>query len=188
MDCPQIVAMDWPQITVAAGTCALVVATFLLAVGQTSAAKELTKMQLYLELRKEFDRNPLLKSREIFAGQLLDGKPHHEMNQAVLTFFEDMGMLLRRKCLDREMIWDTFGHFVKMWWSASKDYIAQERTNHNGDTFFFRDFKYLVMEFSEEDVKKRRKSGVELEPSPADIRAFLEAEALRPPGSIIRAA
>jgi hypothetical protein len=180
--------MDWPQIIVAGGTWALVLATLWLVKGQMRTAKEHVKIELYLEMRKEFDRDPLLKSREIFAGQLLDGKPYDEVNQAVLTFFEDMGMLLRRKCLDREMVWDTFGHFVKMWWSASKDYIVKERDNHGGDTFFFKDFKYLVTELSKDDVKKRCKPGVELEPSPSAIRAFLESEALRPCGSLTKMA
>jgi len=182
MNCLQIPVTDWPQIILASGTWALVFATLWLVKGQLSTVKEHVKIQLYLELRKEFDRDPLLKSREIFAGQLLDNKPHEELNQAVLNFFEDMGMLLRRKYLDREMIWDTFGHFAKMWWSASKDYIAKERANHDGDMFFFSDFRYLVGQFSEHDMKKRCKAGVELEPSLSAIKAFLESEALRPRG------
>jgi hypothetical protein len=172
--------MDWLQNIVAVGTWALVAATLWLVKGQISIAKEQRKIQLYLELRKEFDSGPLLYAREIFAGQLLDGKPHDEMNQAVLTFFEDLGMLFRRKYLDREMIWDTFGYFVRMWWSASKDYIAKERANYGGDTFFFRDFQYLVERLSEDDVKKRCKPRAELEPSASDVKVFLESEALRP--------
>jgi hypothetical protein len=172
--------MDWPQIIVAVGTWALVGATLWLVKGQVSTAKEQRKIQLYLELRKEFDSGSLLAAREKFAGQLLDGKPHGEMNQAVLTFFEDLGMLFRRKYLDREMIWDTFGHFVKMWWSASKDYIAKERANCGNDAFFFRDFQELVEHLSEDDVKKRCKPRAELEPSASNIKAFLESEALRP--------
>lgn len=172
--------MESPQTIVAVGTWALVAATLWLVKGQVSMAKEQLKIQLYLELRKEFDGHSLLSAREIFAGQLLDGKPYAEMNQAVLTFFEDLGMLFRRDYLDREMIWDTFGYFVKMWWSASKDYIAKERAIYGGDTFFFRDFQFLVERLSEDDVKKRCKPRAELEPSASDIKAFLETEALRP--------
>jgi hypothetical protein len=180
--------MDWPQIILASGTWALVFAPLWLVKGQLPTAKEHVKIQLYLELRKEFDCDPLLKSREIFVSQLLDDKPHEEMNQAVLTFFEDTGMLLCRNYLDREMIWDTFGHFAKMWWSASKGYIAKERANHGRDTFFFKDFTYLVTQLSKDDVKKRRKPGVDLEPSPSAIPAFLELEALRPRGSLTKTA
>jgi len=148
--------------------------------GQVSTAKDQRKIELYLELRKEFDSPALLNAREIFAGQILDGTPHEEMNQAVLTFFEDLGMLFRRKYLDHEMVWDTFGHFVKMWWGAAKGYIARERANYNSDAFFFKDFQYLVEHLSAYDVKKRCKPRAELEPSAADIKAFLETEALRP--------
>jgi len=172
--------MDWPQIIVAVGTWALVAATLWLVKGQISTAKEQRQIQLYLELRKEFDNVYLLSSRELLASQLLDGKPHEEINEAVLNFFEDAGMLLRRKFLDQEMVWETFGYFANMWWCASKDYIARERANFGGDSFFFKDFEYLVERMSEDDVKKRRKSRVELEPSPSEIKAFLETEALRP--------
>ena len=103
--------MDWAQIatlSAAGGTWAVVRVTWWL-------VKEQRNTQLFLELRKEFDRDPLLSARKVFAAQLLDGKPHDEINQqAILTFFEDMGMLCRRKCLDREMVWDTFGHFAKV--------------------------------------------------------------------------
>lgn len=168
------------EIVVAVGTWALALATLWLVHGQVSTAKDQRKIQLYLELRKEFDGHTLLKAREMFAVQILDGKPHEEMNQAVLTFFEDLGMLFRRKYLDLEMVWETFGYFVKMWWSAAKDYIAKERANYNGDRFFFKDFQLLVEQLSEYDVKKRCKPRAELEPSAADIKAFLETEALRP--------
>ncbi len=168
------------EIVVAVGTWALVLATFWLVYGQVSTAKDQRKIQLYLELRKEFDSHALLHAREMLDAQMLDGKPHEEINQSVLTFFEDLGMLFRRKYLDREMVWETFGHFVKMWWSASKDYITEERANYNGDTFFFKDFQQLVEQLSEYDVKKRCKPRAELEPSAADIKAFLQTEALRP--------
>jgi hypothetical protein len=124
------------EIVVAVGTWALVLATLWLVHGQVSTAKDQRKIQLYLELRKEFDSHTLLKAREMFAEQILDGKPHEEMNQAVLTFFEDLGMLFRRKYLDHEMVWETFGYFVKMWWSAAKDYISKERANYNGGHVF----------------------------------------------------
>jgi hypothetical protein len=106
------------------------------------------------------------------------------MNQEVLTFFEDMGMLVRRNYLDREMIWDTFGHLAKMWWSACKDYVVKEHQTYDCDPFFFRDFKYLVERIYEDDVKKKRKTIADLEPSRSAVKVFLETEARRPRSSI----
>lgn len=95
-----------------------------------------------------------------------------------------MGMLVRRNYLDREMIWDTFGHLAKMWWSACKDYVAKEHQTHHFDPFFFRDFKYLLGLIYEDDVKKKRKTIADVEPSRSAVKVFLETEARRPRGSI----
>ncbi|HEX4158065.1 MAG TPA: hypothetical protein VHY79_06290 [Rhizomicrobium sp.] len=167
--------MDWPQIIVAVGIWALVAVTFWLVKGQLTIAKEQRKIQLFLELRKEFDGS-LISDRKLLARQLLDSVAHEEINEPVMNFFEDMGMLLRRDFLDREMIWDTFSYYARMWWSACKDYIAKERANL-GDNTLFRDFDWLVERISEDDVRKRRKTRAELEPSPSDLRVFLGAEA-----------
>jgi hypothetical protein len=94
----------------------------------------------------------------------------------VMNFFEDLGMLLRRNYLDREMIWDTFSYYARMWWSACREYIAAERTALNDDTLFT-DFDYLAERISEDEVKKRHKTRAQLEPSPSDLKAFLDAEA-----------
>ena len=201
---------EYAEIAVAVGTWAVALTTWWLVKGhlstaeeqrkiqlstaeeqrkiQLSTAEEQRKIQLYLELRKEFDSPSLRIARALFAQQLLDGKPHDEMSQDILTFFEDVGMLIRRNYLDREMIWDTFGHFAKMWWSASKDYAATEQSYLGNDPFFFRDFKYLVEQIYGDDVNKRRKPRAELEPSPSAVNSFLATEAQRPRGSNLKAA
>jgi hypothetical protein len=77
------------EIGIAVGTWALALATWRLVKGhlstaeeqrkiQLSTAEEQHKIQLYLELRKEFDSQRLREARKLFAGQLLDGKPHEE--------------------------------------------------------------------------------------------------------------
>jgi hypothetical protein len=110
------------DIAIAAGTWALAGATWWLARNTLSTAKEQhqiqlstaaeqRKLQLYLELRREFDSPSLRDARALFAHQLLHGGPHNEMQQEILTFFEDMGMLIKRNYLDREMVWDTLRLF-----------------------------------------------------------------------------
>jgi len=125
------------EISTAVGTWVVALATGCLVMGHLWAAKKQRKIALYLELRKEFDSPRLVDACALFAGRLLDGKPHNEMNQEILTFFEDMGMLVRRNYLDRDMIWETFGYFAKMWWSASKDYVDTEQLNFNGNRLLF---------------------------------------------------
>jgi hypothetical protein len=198
------------EIGVAAGTWAIALATVWLVKGHLSTADEQRKIllstadeqrqillstaeeqrqiQLYLELRREFDSSSLRSARKLFAEQILDGKPHDEMKQEILTFFEDVGMLVRRKYLDREMVWDTFGHFAKMWWSACREYIAREQSYMGSDPFFFGDFKYLVEQIYEDDVRKRLKPRADLEPSPSAVESFLATEAQRPRGFNLKVA
>jgi hypothetical protein len=197
---------EMAEIFVAVGTWALVAVTLALAWAtwqlvkghlstaeeqlkiRQSTAEEQRKIELYLELRREFDSIRMADVRVLFAGQLLDGKPHDEMDQAILTFFEDVGMLVRRNYLDREMVWETFGHFAKMWWGACREYVATEQSHFGGDPFFFGDFKYLVEQIYEVDLNKRLKSRAELAPSRSEVEFFLKTEARRPRGSILKAA
>ncbi len=134
------------QVAIALGTWALVLITWRLVKKQLSAAKEQfneqstiakehVKVQLYLvEIRKEFDGDRLVSARKRLAQQLLRDPSSGDLQEDVMNFFEDMGMLFRRGYLDREMIWDTFGYYARMWWSACKDYIAEERVQD--ETFF----------------------------------------------------
>lgn len=106
------------QILLVVGTWALVAATLCLVYGQLSTSKQQPRLQLYLELRKDFD-GALVAARKTLAHQLLDGTPHDDIKETVMNFFEGMGMLMRRGYLDREMIWGTFSFYVSNWWRAA---------------------------------------------------------------------
>jgi len=167
--------MDWPQIAVAVGTWALVICTGWLVKRHLSIAKEQAQIQLYLELRKEFD-GYLIEQRKILARKFLDHASADEINEPVLNFFEDMGMLVRRNLLDHDMIWDTFSYYVRTWRSASRDYIAKVRADLGGDETLFTDFDYLAECMCEAEAQKRGKTRGELEPSPSQLQTFLEVE------------
>jgi hypothetical protein len=172
--------------SVAVGTWALVGVTLVLVVvtwrlgrrqieGQLSVAREQLRVQFYLELRKQFD-SPLLRERKLLAQQLKAGAAHDEINERVLDFFEDLGMLVRRNYIDREMVWDTFSYYAKGWWSACKDYITVERADKGGDPTLFSDFGDLVEMIYVDEMKKRGKMRAELEPSPLALQRFLDDE------------
>jgi hypothetical protein len=167
--------MDWAEIFVAVGTWVIAGATIWLVKGQLSIAKEQRKIQLFLELRKEFD-DLLITARKLLARQLLDGTPHEEINEPVMNFFEDMGMLVRRDYVHREMIWDTFSYYAIRWWSGCKDYIAKERADKGDDTLF-RDYEGVVETIYKDEIRKRHKTRTELEPTSVEIRRFLGEEA-----------
>ena len=41
-----------------------------------------------------------------------------EINERAPDFFEDLGMLVHRDYIDREMVWDTFSYYAIRWWGA----------------------------------------------------------------------
>lgn len=191
--------MDPLQIAVAVGTWALVLGTWALVIvtywlakkqlsqvnrltqqqlslveGQLSTAKAQLQLQMYLELRRDFD-NSLISARKLLSSQLLQGKPHDEINEPVMNFFEDMGMLLQRGYVERTMIYGTFSYYATRWWSACKDYIAKERADKGDDTLFG-DFENLIETLYEDEMKERHKTRTELEPSQLALKRFLEEE------------
>jgi hypothetical protein len=209
MDSSRIV--EFAEIGVAVGTWVVALYTARLVKGHRSAAEEQRKIllstaeeqrkillstaeeqrniQLYLELRKDFDSQALIDARRSLAEHLLDRKPHHEIiNQRILTFFEDLGMLVRHNSLDLEMVWHTFGHFAKMWWSACREYMATERSKLRDDRHFFGDFEFLVEQIYNHDINRRISTRADLEPKPSEVESFLLDEAQRLLGSSLKAA
>jgi hypothetical protein len=164
----------------AVGTWALLLVTWRLGQrqirGQLSVAREQLRMQFFLELRKQFD-GPLVSERKLLAHKLKSAAPHAEINEPVLDFFEDLGMLVRRDYVDREMVWDTFSYYVKGWWGACKDYITRERIDKGGDATLFTDFGNLAEMMYAVEMKKTGQPRIALEPSATTIQRFLDGEA-----------
>jgi TPR repeat protein len=193
--------MDWPfliQIIIACATCFVPLVTWVLvkrqisvaerqlkeqisiakeqSKEQTSIAKEQVNVQLYLEIRKDFDGDRLVDARERLAKQLLRNTRHDKLQEDVMNFFEDMGMLLRRGYLDRDMVWETFSYYAKMWWSACKAYVIDERERARDKTFFT-NFGEIAEQMCEDEAKRRNMTRAEIEPSQSALAAFLEGEA-----------
>ncbi len=165
--------MDWPQIFSAGGTWALVFLTLWLVIGQLSKAEKQLKSQLYLQIRQDFDGDRMVSARKKLAQQLLDQVPHDGVQEKVMDFFEDMGMLLRRRHLDRGMVLDTFSYYVTMWWSSSKKYVFEERARQRGDDTLFADFQAIAQVIA----AKMPLDAAGIEPSPSEIEDFLKGEA-----------
>jgi hypothetical protein len=160
--------MDWPTIAVAVATWALVLITLCI-------AGKHVRVELYLKLREGFDGERIVSARKALAHQLLNKAPHHEIQEDVMNSFEDMGMLLRRRYLDRGMVWDTFSYYGMTWWSACEDYVAEERRRKR-DPSLFTDFEDLAKRIRKRAVKELQKADL----APPEVEAFLRDEARLP--------
>jgi len=71
---------------------------------------------------------------DLLAGQFLEAEP-------ILDFFETMALLLRRKALDKEMVWHTFFYWIDHYYEATRDLIASRQKL---DPLVWKDFVSFV--------------------------------------------
>lgn len=86
----------------------------------------------------------------------------------VLGFFENIGHLVRRRVLDREMIWNKFGWYIIRYHialSAGQSLIEQNRASE-GDTTLWEEFDWLNGEM----LRIYRKRGISIGQSTWDAR------------------
>lgn len=139
---------------------------------QEEALRTDLRLRLQLTFGERFDNSRLVAHRQRLAQQLLiSTTPHGEIQEAVMNFFEDLGLFLRRGHLDAEMAASTFGYYAVRWWGNCEPYVREERKQKGDDNELFEDFEELARRFRA--VEKA--SGLP-EPSAEALRKFLEDE------------
>jgi hypothetical protein len=127
-----------------------------------------------------FDGSKLVKARKDLSRLFLDKATRDQqidetvmdfqIDETVMDFFEDMGLFLRRRYLDAELLRSTFGFYAVRWWEACEGHIHEERRLQS-DSTLFSDFEYLAKRFSARDANEGLK-----EPTSSDLKRFLEDE------------
>ena len=135
---------------------------------QTEDAHANLCLQNHLTFTARFDSPAMRRDRKHLAEYFLSSRP--EIPETVLDFFEDLGLFLRRGCLDEELAWDAFGFYAVRWWAICKGYILEERRKQS-DSTLFTDFEDLIKRFLARDAK----AGL-VEPTPSDLQQFLKDE------------
>jgi hypothetical protein len=165
----------WIALT-AAASWALVGVTWFFLRRQIGLSREDLRVRLQTTYEEKFDSPAMLSERRKLAEQLLSREAHEKIQETVMNFFETVGMFVRRGYLDEEMAWAGFSFYGIRWWSATKDYIFEERKIQNNDSTIFEEFETLVDEFYKMEIGRRSLSRAQLEPSPEDLNRFLVAE------------
>gem|GEM_PF-437367 len=170
--CPDLF---WIMLT-ALASWGLVLVAMLTSRAQIRTAKRLSSVQVLIIYEQKFDSGDMLAARSKLATQLLNKAPHQEMQEDVLNFFESIGLLLRLKCLNKEMVWANFSYFAIRWEYVCKDYIKEERRLKDNDTTIFEEFEGLVKVMYDMEIKKRKKTREQITPSSEKIQEFLTDE------------
>lgn len=165
----------WIALT-AIASWALVLVTWVFLRRQIGISREDLKVRLQTTYEEKFDSPAIIAERKKLAEQLLNKEPHDNIQETVMNFYETIGIFFRRGYLDKEMAWSGFSFYAIRWWSATKDYIFEERKIQNNDSTLFEEFETLVDEFYTLEMNERHLSRAQLEPSPDDLNRFLEAE------------
>jgi hypothetical protein len=170
--CPDLF---WIMLT-AFASWGLVVVSLFTSWSQIKTTKRLNSVQVLMTYETKFDSKEMLAARSKFANQLLNEAPHQEIQEDVLNFFESIGLLLRLKVLDKEMVWCNFSYYAIYWEHVCKDYINEERKLKDDDPTLFEEFRNLSEEMYEIDMKKRKKDRQEITPSKEKVLRFLTDE------------
>ena len=163
----------------ALGTWVAVAATVYLVGAQVRSDKRVNQVQIQVRLDEHFWSPFLLGARKQLAEELLKDSPdRNSIQDLVPNYFDWVGILLRRRELDLELVWNSLGYYGPYWWFACKTYVDEER-RHLGDRgTLFENFAWLADRLLAHETKRggRARPG-EVVPSPEQVRSFLKDEA-----------
>jgi branched-subunit amino acid transport protein AzlD len=167
---------NWDMVT-AIGTWFLSVGTLVAVCFQQKSNNRLTQAQTFFIYTDRWDSDRMRKNRKDLSTYLLlklNGELEKNSPSAqddVLNFFEELGMALKQKYLDMDMVWQAFSHYILYYWSSNNAYIDKDRKDSN-DSTYFSEFQYLFEQMYKIEIKKKLRVKI-----PEDkLKEFLESE------------
>jgi len=148
--------VPWIALT-ALGSLIAAIATIYGICKTTKTQKEVASVDILLRYENKFESKKMRKHRKGLASTILnDSKDFVTQgeHESVLDFFESIGMLMRKKYLDPESIWVSFGYYIIRWRKVCQNYINHIRTVHHDNTLY-EEFEYLADKICKIEEKKR---------------------------------
>jgi hypothetical protein len=150
------------------------VALLVAYLGIKSQAESLAKSvsaDLCLKMVDRFDSPEMRIKRNSAAEALLSGTDLSATDE-VFDFFEILGLYLRKKMLDPELVHSMFFHWINLYWRASNEYIATRRERAE---IIYSEFERLHRAVLEIEMKTCPRSR-DINPTADEIKKFLEEE------------
>jgi hypothetical protein len=145
--------------------------------------REVNAYELLRDEVKRFNTPEMRASRSRLARILQSPERDFEKidkeAEEVCGYFEDIGLLVRRKIVPSYFLWSMLGDYICHYWQALRDYLKWVREISKDNTYYT-DFDLLRKRIAE---LQRKHSGYEPVYPDSDIREFLEAEAEQSSGS-----
>ena len=145
---------------------------------QNRSAKRLIGLQLFIQIAAQYDSEEMRRIRARMAKRLLDDGKIPELDDTLLVHYENVAILFRRKLLDRELVWNIYGHDVPRYWQAVRHYVEYSRQKALDPALYeeFENFAKKLLQFKDSPLGTRI---AQHELSPDDIHMFLRDESLR---------
>ncbi len=119
---------------------------------QNKNERQLMSVQLFLQLAQQFDSDEMERKRVALAKAFLKNAKETEIDDTVLTFFENVAHLVRRGLLEDEMSWNFFSLDVIFLHHASRNYIQHMRQKFNAQDLF-QEFETLALRWQGKPYK-----------------------------------
>ena len=152
---------------------AIVLSVIILYV-QLKRARFSQSVDLILKLEQRFNKDEDMIEARRKAAEALRVNPVSPSPdiEDVLDFFETLALLVRRKALDKEMVWHTFYYWMHRYWLLSKAYIREKQESK---PTFWEDYVRL-----EEQViaieRKKSKSNADIDLPKDEPEEFIREE------------
>ena len=162
------------------GTWILVIGTILLMYWQTRQNHILNSANAVMTLRERFDSDRMRAARRHLSQKLLAGAHEDIVSTEVLTFFELVGALTRRRLLDEELVWEAFGTWITTYYLAVRrpvDLIGQIRDALK-DPLVFQSLQWLSQRIEQLDRRALGSEGLAQVEQDLETRGFLAREAM----------
>jgi hypothetical protein len=90
----------------------------------------------------------------------------------ILSFFEDLGLFLRRNVIDTDIAWESYSYCIEPYWQLMEPAIREFRTTTR-DNSWFSNFEYLAKAMAKVSIAKHAQNPVK---SDEEMLKFLSGE------------
>jgi hypothetical protein len=146
---------------------------------QVNSMKQVTSLQLFLQLRGEYESMAMQAQRARLAGELISNPHCLRVSDSVMLFFETLGALTEKKYLDQDLVWTAFGVDVCSYWHALRHYVVHVRAQASDNTLFWHFEKLQKTMARHKRWEQGAPSSMLASPTADAIREFLTWETLR---------
>jgi hypothetical protein len=148
------------DIWVAIGAIGAIVA-LLLTYFQLRASRIIAAADFLIRLENNFTAGDMLKKRKkILLIVKKDPTNYVKIDNYndVFNFFEELGLLVRKRILPTELVWSEYCIWTLYYWSIFKEYVGWVRKYEDDHTLYC-EFEYLfkkMLKFEERKLKKKK--------------------------------